>query len=75
MSLSPTNKVFLTGGLQDTGVKAGLQKFVPEIWGESIKDYMEKKLVVGNLAKDLSALVAGGGDLIHIPQHDELVAE
>ena len=41
MSLSPTNKVFLTGGLQDTGVKAGLQKFVPEIWGESIKDYME----------------------------------
>ena len=74
MSLAPTNKPYLTGGLQDSAVDAGLQKFVPEIWGESIKDYMEKKLVVGSLAQDLSSMVANGGDLIHLPKHDEIVA-
>ncbi len=74
MSFAPTNKALHTGGIQDTGAAAGLQKFVPEIWGESIKDYMEKKLVLGGIARDLSPLVAGGGDLIHIPQHDEIVA-
>lgn len=74
MALAPTNKPYLTGGLQDTAADAGLQKFVPEIWGESIKDYMEKKLIVGSMAQDLSALVANGGDLIHLPKHDEIVA-
>ena len=74
MGLAPTNKPYLTGGLQDSAVDAGLQKFVPEIWGESIKDYMEKKLVVGSMAQDLSAMVANGGDLIHLPKHDEIVA-
>lgn len=74
MGLEPTNKSLLTGGLQDTGVKAGLQKFVPVVWGDSVKDYMEKKLVVASMARDLSAMVANGGDLIHIPQHDEIVA-
>ena len=74
MALAPTNKPYLTGGLQDTAADAGLQKFVPEIWGESIKDYMEKKLIVGSMAQDLSSLVANGGDLIHLPKHDEIVA-
>ena len=35
---------------------------------------MEKKLVVGSMAQDLSAMVANGGDLIHIPKHDEISA-
>lgn len=74
MALAPTNKAYLTGGLRDTTAEAGLQKFIPEVWGESIKDYMEKKLVVGGMARDLSAMVAGGGDIIHLPQHDEIVA-
>ena len=74
MALAPTSNQFLTGGLQDTHAKAGLQKFVPEVWGMAVKDYMEKNLVFGNLATDLSAMVAGGGDLIHLPQHDELAA-
>tara|TARA_R110002074_G_scaffold15898_5_gene53825 strand:- start:334 stop:1383 length:1050 start_codon:yes stop_codon:yes gene_type:complete len=74
MAFAPTNKALLAGGIRDTGVKAGLQKFIPEVWGESIKDYMEKKLVVGGMARDLSAMVAGGGDIIHLPQHDEIVA-
>jgi len=74
MALAPSIKPFLTGGLQDSAVDAGLQKFVPEVWGDSVMDYMEKKLIVGSLAQDLSSLVANGGDLIHLPKHDELTA-
>ena len=74
MAIAPTSNQFFTGGLQDTDAKAGLQKFVPEVWGAAVKDYMEKNLVFGNLATDLSGMVANGGDLIHLPQHDELVA-
>ena len=74
MAMVPTTNQFLTGGLQDSNARAGLQKFVPEVWGMAVKDYMEKNLVFGNLATDLSGLVASGGDLIHLPQHDELVA-
>jgi len=74
MAMVPTSNQFLTGGLQDSNPRAGLQKFVPEVWGMAVRDYMEKNLVFGNLATDLSGLVANGGDLIHLPQHDELVA-
>ena len=72
MAMVPTTNQFLTGGLQDSNARAGLQKFVPEVWGMAVRDYMEKNLVFGNLAADLSGLVANGGDLIHLPQHDEL---
>ena len=41
MALAPTAKPFLTGGLQDSAVDAGLQKFIPEVWGASVQDYME----------------------------------
>ena len=75
MALVPSAKPFLSGGLQDSSSNAGLQKFIPEVWGASIKDYMEKALVFGNLASDLSAMVAGGGDIIRLPQHSELTAE
>ena len=74
MSLAPNTKPYLTGGLQDSAVDAGLQKFVPEIWGAAVQDYMEKKLIVGGMAQDLSAMVANGGDLIHLPKHDEIAA-
>ena len=69
-----SNKTFMGGGLNDTA-NATLDKFVPEIWGASIMDYMEKNLVFGSLANDLSAMVAGGGDVIHLPKHEELTAE
>ena len=75
MALAPSTKPYLTGGLRDTSGDSGLQKFIPEIWGASIKDYMEKNLVFGKLATDLSAMIAGGGDIIRLPQHSELTAE
>ena len=74
MALAPTNNVALAGGLGDTGVDSTLQNFVPEIWGASIMDYMEKSLVFGALANDLSGLVANGGDKIHLPKHTEITA-
>tara|TARA_Y100000310_G_C20632586_1_gene789430 strand:- start:339 stop:1397 length:1059 start_codon:yes stop_codon:yes gene_type:complete len=73
MALVPTTTPYLSGGLADTS-NAGLDKFIPEVWGDSIKDYMEKALVFGNLATDLSPMVANGGDVIHLPQHTEITA-
>jgi len=73
-NLAGTNNVALAGGLQDSGNEAGLQEFIPEIWGASIQDYMEKNLVFAKLAVDQSGLVAGGGDRIHLPRHTELTA-
>ena len=37
-------------------------------------DYMEKNLVFGSLCVDQSAIVANGGDRIHLPRHSELTA-
>ena len=74
MALAGTNNVALAGGIRDTGVEATLQHFIPEVWGASIMDYMEKNLVFGALANDLSGMVTNGGDRIHLPKHTELTA-
>ena len=75
MRLAPTTGVGMAGGLQDTDADhATLQEFIPEVWGASIKDYMEKNLVFGALCNDQSAMVANGGDRIHLPAHTELSA-
>ena len=69
---SITSPKSLTGGLQD-GTGSALDKFMPEIWGAAVQDYFEKQLVFGTLANDMSAMVAGGGDKIHLPKHGEIV--
>tara|TARA_Y100000114_G_scaffold109694_1_gene103207 strand:+ start:2616 stop:3698 length:1083 start_codon:yes stop_codon:yes gene_type:complete len=74
MALSATNNITLAGGLGDTDGESSVQNFIPEVWGASIMDYMEKNLVFGALANDLSAMVANGGDKIHLPKHTELTA-
>ena len=75
MNLAGTNNVALAGGLRDTDAQtASLQEFIPEVWGASIQDYMEKSLVFAKLATDQSAMVANGGDRIHLPRHTELTA-
>jgi len=67
------SKLTLSGGLQDS-TDAVLDKFIPEIWGVALQDYFEKNLVFGSIANDLSGLVAGGGDMIHLPKHSEIDA-
>ena len=75
MNWAGTNNVALAGGLQDSdSATATLQEFIPEVWGASIMDYMEKNLVFGGMANDLSALVSAGGDRIHLPRQTELTA-
>ena len=52
------------------------QHFVPEIWGEGIYRFFERKSVFRNLVEDYSAVFgsAGFGDVLHIPQIDIITA-
>ena len=45
--------------------------FVPEMWTEGVRYYFRSNLVLGNLATDWSDVVAGGGDVVHIPRINE----
>lgn len=44
-----------------------LAVFIPEIWSDAVRASFKKSLVMGNLATDYSALLANGGDQVHIP--------
>ena len=44
--------------------------FVPEVWGPAIQKAFREKLVFGALCNDLSPMIAGGGDTIHLPTID-----
>ena len=48
--------------------------FVPEMWTEGVRYYFRANLVLGNLATDWSDVVAGGGDIVHIPRINEQAA-
>ena len=52
------------------------QHFVPEIWGEGIYRFFERKSIFRNLVEDYSAVFgsAGFGDVLHIPQIDIITA-
>lgn len=62
----------------DQTLKAEVDVFIPEIWSSAVAASFKKNLVLGNYAKDFSALVAGGGDKINIPTQqfaDDAVAK
>jgi hypothetical protein len=46
----------------------------PEVWSAKMNDFMRAKLVANSFFTDLSADVAGGGDVIHIPSLTEMTA-
>jgi hypothetical protein len=48
--------------------------FIPEMWREAILDYAERRFVLKNQVTDMSSMLAGGGDILHIPKVDEEVA-
>ena len=56
----------------DQTLKTEVDIFIPEIWGDSIRASFKKSLVMGNLARDYSSLVSGGGDVIHIPTYKDV---
>ena len=51
----------------DQMLKAEVEVFIPEIWGDAIAASFKKSLVLGNIARDYSDLITGGGDKINIP--------
>ena len=59
-------------GDDDQYLKAEVDVFIPEVWADAIRASFQKKLVLGNLATDYSALVSGGGDTIHIPTFQDV---
>tara|TARA_Y100000593_G_scaffold23869_1_gene47352 strand:+ start:2847 stop:3788 length:942 start_codon:yes stop_codon:yes gene_type:complete len=56
----------------DQYLKTELDVFIPEVWSDAIKASFDQKLVLGALANDLSSLVSGGGDKIHIPTYADV---
>ena len=48
--------------------------FIPEMWREAILDYAERRFVLKNQVTDMSSMLAGGGDILHIPKVDEETA-
>jgi len=45
--------------------------FIPELWSDAILDYAERKFSLRNKVTDLSSMLSGGGDTLHIPRVDE----
>ena len=44
-----------------------LAVFIPELWSDAVRASFKKNLVLANAGTDLSSLLSGGGDIIHIP--------
>ena len=60
--------------MTDTFTAAALDVMTPEVWSAKMNDFMRAKLVANSFFTDLSADVAGGGDVIHIPSLTEMTA-
>ena len=48
--------------------------FIPELWRDAILDYAERKFQIKNQVSDFSSMLAGGGDILHIPKVTEETA-
>jgi len=48
--------------------------FIPEMWRDAILDYAERRFQLRNQVTDFSAMLAGGGDILHIPKVKEEAA-
>ena len=48
--------------------------FIPELWADAILDYAERKFSLKDKVTDVSSLLSGGGDTLHIPRVDEETA-
>ena len=63
-----------TGGAMDTGSAGSHAVFVPEVWGPAVQLAFREKLVFGALCTDLSPMISGGGDTIHLPTIDTVAS-
>ena len=62
----------LHGGL--TGGAGDADSFATEVWGNPVEVAIKEKLVLANLCNDLSPLVSGQGEKIHLPKIDQVTA-
>tara|TARA_R110002020_G_scaffold216262_3_gene423693 strand:+ start:694 stop:1641 length:948 start_codon:yes stop_codon:yes gene_type:complete len=53
---------------QTSAANTSGENLVPELWADMIFDYLQKKLVFKPLLQDYSEMVAGRGDVIHVPK-------
>tara|TARA_Y100001963_G_scaffold157792_1_gene255074 strand:- start:897 stop:1835 length:939 start_codon:yes stop_codon:yes gene_type:complete len=62
----------LHGGL--TAGAGDADSFATEVWGPAVEAAMKEKLVLAKLCNDLSPLVSGQGEKIHLPKIDQVTA-
>ena len=58
----------------DTFTSDDVAVFKPEIWSEKINEFMKAEFCANSFFTDLSADVANGGEVIHIPSLSEMTA-
>ena len=66
------NSIYTGGAMSDQTDSHDV--FVPEVWGPAVELAFKEKLVFGALAKDLSQMVSGGGDTVHLPTIDQIAS-
>jgi len=65
-------KDVLHGGL--TGASGAADSFATEVWGAAVEVAIKEKLVLAKLCNDLTPLVSGQGEKIHLPKIDSVTA-
>ena len=63
-------KDVLHGGL--TGAAGAADSFATEVWGPAVEAAIKEKLVLAKLCNDLTPLVSGQGEKIHLPKIDQV---
>ena len=63
-------KDVLHGGL--TGGAGAVDSFATEVWGPAVEAAIKEKLVLAKLCNDLTPLVSGQGEKIHLPKIDQV---
>lgn len=51
-----------------------LDVLIPEMWSSRVNDFFREKLVASNFFLDMSSELAGGGDILHIPNLTQMTA-
>lgn len=51
-----------------------LDVMIPEVWSDRMNNFYRAKLRAVNFFTDLSSELAGGGDVLHIPNLSEMTA-
>ena len=62
----PSTANILSGGTNAHARTLGDQ-FIPEVWGQAILSVFQQKIMMKNVATNISSDVSSAGDVIHLP--------